>query len=393
MQSRNRLVYQPVTTSYKFRTNPWSVSTTNTGYSVYDTFSFSGFGKSGTRPPYIIPVPGEYIKEYREPQKGRDNVLTKSYGQFYEQTIKDGALSNGDWGAYYGTYDGTVYNECLSKFYDAIYKTESNLALTIGEAKETAKMLQVGRSIFEVLQTARRAKRQFLMNPSKSLSQIWLSYKYGWQPLLSDIWGYLNWNYHTWDGGVPVRARRTRRSIVSERRYINNWQYAGCTINNDVRGSREWKCEINCTVGLSNSDWFTLQRITSLNPLSIAWELVPLSFVADWFIDVGGYLQNMERALSSSLTFKHGYVTEVYAHRMSAQWTGSRAWPSGTTTYDWLHSSQGYHLYARKRRTKLTGFPIPRAPRLNLRLGWQRMFSAAALIRTILLGKVSGRRF
>lgn len=392
MQNRNRLVYQTQTRTYKFRNNPPTVTTTTTGTTLSDTFGYAGFGNSG-KPPYIIPTPGSYVKEYREPQKGRDSVNTLLYGSQYEYNLWEGAQSNGSWNGFVSSFDGTVYNECLSKFYDQIKQTETNLALTIGEAKETGKMLKVGKSIFEVMQMARKAKRQFLMNPSKSLSSIWLSYQYGWKPLLSDIYGYLNWNYHTWDGGVPVRARRTRRLTVSERQYINNWRYAGCTINNDIRGQREWKCEINCTVGLANSDWFTLSRISSLNPLSIAWELVPLSFVADWFIDVGGYLQNMEAALASGVSFKHGYVTQLYAHNLTSRWTGSRQWfEGGTTFYDWSHSSQGYHLYATKERLRLSALPRPVLPTLNLRLGWQRMLSAGALIRTILLGKVSGRR-
>jgi hypothetical protein len=275
-------------------------------------FSFTGFGSSG-KPPYKVPTAGTYLLRKYSGKTGRKSTVDWTWNPKIVREDEGSIAGNGSWADKESSFDGTVYNRAITKLYENIRQSESNLALTIGEARETGRMLQVGRSLAEIVSTARRAKRQFLMNPSKTLSSVWLSYQYGWRPLFMDIYGYLNWTYSLLNEGIPVIGRATRKENAN---IIQSWSnpYPGV---GTTTGVRLWRCEAKCWVGVSDSAWFNLARITSLNPLSIAWELVPLSFVADWFYDVGGYLQNMEASLGTGVSFKRGYVTQLYYHNLS----------------------------------------------------------------------------
>lgn len=42
------------------------------------------------------------------------------------------------------------------------------------------------------------------------------------------------------------------------------------------------------------SHFKTFQQIGLTNPLLLGWELIPFSFVADWFIQVGDYLETLD---------------------------------------------------------------------------------------------------
>jgi hypothetical protein len=353
-------------------------------------FNVIGFGR-GDPSNRIVPTPGEY---YIHNQQGPRGLLTRDeyyYGTHYARDQWNGYLGN-QYGAYFSNdpiaFDNTVYNGALSELYENIKDTQANLALSLGEARETARTLQFGKSIYEVLLTARKAKRALLLNPSKTMSEIWLGYKYGWSPLFADIYGYLNWFYQLLgEEGLPIRERN-RKTV----RHNHELVYQSGNLRAYSTGMTRYMAEVKVWVRTSDSTLETLSRLTSLNPASIAWELFPLSFVIDWFYDVGGYLQNMEAAFGAGLQFERGYTTElVYNTETSFHIVEGQSgfWPT-------LLVDDGSYEASRKvvwkRRTKLNTFPFPRAPVFSAKLGAQRMISAAALLRTILLGGVKGRR-
>lgn len=363
-----------------------TVQTLTSPSATYDHFVVTGFGR-GPGLIFVDPVAGTYSKTYWTTMTGRtDTKSTNRYsGVTWYHRSRTGYHDYGDSaGSYPVAYSPTVYNNALSDFWDGVKKSEQNLALLIGEARESGRMLQVGKSIYEVLQGARRARRLALHNPSLTFSQLWLSWKYGWQPLLTDVYGYLNWLYFVFDDGVPVRGRAVQYEGVNKTVYQGSYPQR----YERHRGKRVWKAEVKCWVGLADTTHYNATRITSLNPVSIAWELLPLSFVCDWFFDVSSYLQNMESALASGVTFKRGYVTDLYTHKINF----SNSFDAESIQGNDVITMEGYieNVYERaiKQRTVLSGFPFPRAPRIEAKLGWQRILSLTALLRTVILGGI-----
>ena len=62
---------------------------------------------------------------------------------------------------------------------------------------------------------------------------------------------------------------------------------------------------------------------TSMNPASIKWELVPYSFVVDWFYDIGSYLRGCETSTIYSSVFKAGWTSELRLNK--TQYLGGSA--------------------------------------------------------------------
>lgn len=355
-------------------------------------FNHTGFVTPSGRK-FIDATSGEYMKYSRKRVNGLLTSISRRTGSnvIEDIVLTDGSL--GPAGAPDGTYTPVIdatnysdaaYNKALTKLYDNIKLTESNLALTLGEAREASRMLQVGKSISEVLTIARRAKREFLSNPSKSLSKVWLSYQLGWKPLLNDIYNYLHWRYAAFDEGIPIRGR----SNIVTKINIRTGQvktYPGLIM---TTGQSTEKAEIKVWAGIANTTAYNASRITSFNPLSLAWELLPLSFVCDWFYDIGGWLQNMESACGAGLTFKRGFVTEV----VHVDWSENRIMDTIDQSGGWDYinwaKTNTHFLRAIKRRQVLSGFPFPRAPVFKAKLGSGQLITAAALLRVILLGKV-----
>lgn len=365
----------------------------NTGNSTVSSvqsvkgFVHSGFGRNDVRR-RTRPTAGSYVKntEFRPwGQGGFVRLNSANQPTNWQYTI-------GNLGGYHGTlwnytntqpsYDSTTYNNCLSKLYDEIRGAEANIAMTLAESGETGRMgKRAIQSMWKILSTARRVRREAIANPSKLISEIWLSYKYGWLPAYMDVYAYLQYTTRRFDE-MTFKARKTRKE-TSRARLVSSDYIVWTTMR------REWRAEVSVTAKVSDSSAFDLTRITSLNPISIAWELVPFSFVVDWFYDVGGWLQLQEAALGSGLTFVRGYRTQVAFNEWNERWTRDAVVNEvgGSKTVYFHNDSAGIHR-AIKQRDVLTSFPRPVAPRFECKLGWQRILSAAALIRVVLLGKV-----
>ena len=194
-----------------------------------------------------------------------------------------------------------AWNKALAKFYDSIRQSERNLLVTLGESPESVRMF---RSFLAGIVTAVSGVRKALRRPDLALSGAWLVNQYGIQPALADIYQWTDYCRGTAVHDLqPVKARASVRDSTSFNQ--SNWPpvRAFATLNERV--------EVKARYRVSNPELFEISRITSLNPVALAWELTLLSFVADWFIDIGGYLQSLENSLGLGLTFVDGYVTDT----------------------------------------------------------------------------------
>jgi hypothetical protein len=137
----------------------------------------------------------------------------------------------------------------------------------------------------------------------------------------------------------------------------------------EIDGRRLCKLSLIFDAGLLNQDKKDIY--TSLNPASIAYELIPYSFVVDWFVNIGGYLRSLETALLNQTAFIGGYSSELLAYDCKFNARGR----SSTI----LREAFGTVSYSRFDRTLINSYPLPRYPKFEIGLGSSQMLSAAAL--------------
>lgn len=199
----------------------------------------------------------------------------------------------------------------LAKLDDKIKGSSFNLGMTLGESRQTFHMirnniLSIGGALIDVkhgriAQAARRLGASTSVvngytrthvnhynlrtGPDKlhvrDLSKRWLELQYGWMPLVNDIY----------EGGKLIEK------ITNQPRV--DWIYA--KVSNDRRGDASqspslYKCPYLIKDGrkiiYERREYLSVERQLGLkDPLSIAWELMPWSFVIDWVIPIGTYLQ------------------------------------------------------------------------------------------------------
>ncbi|UUW21298.1 MAG: maturation protein [Guiyang fiers-like virus 5] len=108
----------------------------------------------------------------------------------------------------------------------------------------------------------------------------WLEYQYGWKPLFSSIYDGYNRLHQSPRAGI-LQARRSVSDVFPINSVINGVR---------VVGEVELSARTIIVYKVANPTIDAIDGVGLLNPVSVAWELIPFSFVLDWFAPVGNVL-------------------------------------------------------------------------------------------------------
>jgi len=150
-----------------------------------------------------------------------------------------------------------------------------------------------------VLEAARILGLSWKRGRYGSLADLWLELQYGWKPLLNSI--------HDNASLLGKGGLLAGSSVKSSAQRQTSYEYT------DVRGRDTISVKCHGGVRTAYSAWVRYPGIVRadtlglINPAEVAWELVPFSFVVDWFIPVGNVLQSL--TATAGLEMASGYTS------------------------------------------------------------------------------------
>lgn len=228
-----------------------------------------------------------------------------------------------------------VKSRCFAKARDM----KVNVAVAFAEGRQTvqmiadiAKKLGTAYTAFRKGRFKKAAKTLGIKKPVGEAANHWLSYQYGWRPLVSDVKGLAELAaQHLELGG------RQKRITVRSRHYSDGFYdqtsttYQGTTYlsyKSRIRGEWSFESSAGLLLELESAEVaFAAQLGFGATDLALlAWEKTPFSFVFDWFVDVGGWLE-------SASALQGWNVLAGYAS-LKQTWTGQQSIvaPRGWTT-------------------------------------------------------------
>lgn len=205
---------------------------------------------------------------------------------------------------------------------------------------------------------------------TKDVSSMWLEIQYGWRPLLQDVHAATEAYAKLTEGPRKSRfyVRQAGQVVTGDSKsWANPDDYV---INFEDKISKQIIVEL--TESLSAARSLGLQ-----NPASIAWELVPFSFVADWFIPIGTYLE----ALNTIPKLNARYLETL---RVEVKQSGSGG--GGFPWHDQWKGAVGNSHHIRIVRTNLgstLAIPTPRFKALDKALSPGHVKNAIALMHQV----------
>ncbi|UUW21357.1 MAG: maturation protein [Sanya fiers-like virus 34] len=330
-------------------------------------------------------------------------------GIFHEASTvspDQGVPGNRGWGAM--DNPSALRDVAIGRVFEKIRGSTANVSVDLFEAKQTIAMLK---NVTKLRQNYIDFFREFVFPPKlrkshdnarrmRYVREKYMEARYGWTPLMSSI-------YDIADAAIQkgrpsqLQTFKERRSIVAPDIFTEK-DFAGNDLlvpNSQARYSskRIWSClkssryQIALTVrpGSQDASW---RDFASLNPLLLAWELAPLSFVGDWVIGIGDWLRALENYWNlDSSRFFEGYETYTFMSTVSmndnrfSSYTGPTA-PNQSVWTSSVYSAGGGFVLKTKKRVVLSGFPVPALPRVKNPLASRestvvkRMFDSAALM-------------
>lgn len=217
---------------------------------------------------------------------------------------------------------------------------------------------------------------------SKLLAKSWLEYRYGWLPLIADVQaglGAFNSLSVKNPGILSVTAsRRVSSSSNSKTVYATNPDFSPRTRYYYTKTTTV--CKIGIRYKLDSQLVSAISGLGLTSPVSLAWELVPFSFVVDWFLPIGPALQAF--SAFEGLTFMSGYKT--YFTKVEKSLISNESYkhtdPHPPNSYTLKESGGCNGRRVIMGRSVLTNFPGPKIPRLKSPFSFIHAANAAALV-------------
>lgn len=257
-------------------------------------------------------------------------------------------------------FDSSLGNKAVTSALLKLKGKGPNIGVLIGERHETLRMF--ADAAVRTAQLYRRFRHnnpkdwakvlQHDALPASRLPESWLQVQYGVKPFIDDVQSALEFCNKLAQVRPPVftvkgNARRISRYDVDMLHDGNNLV---TRIHDEISKTAFVRLDYIQTSPLEAS----LASLGITNPFLLAWELLPYSFVADWFVGVGDYVSTWDAAFG--FQFLSGSLSEKVLTVRSGM---TQLTPGRKTGYG------SARLRARRidfKRTVYRSSPLPRTP-------------------------------
>lgn len=249
-----------------------------------------------------------------------------------------------------------LHTECLAKLGDG----KINIGIATAEVRKTAsslaKVAGEGIRFLRAIKTANvKGLKRYIKNldeskVQKKLADRWLEYNYAFKPLAADIAAAVDiHNNGIIDNNLNSKSIQATRGTQYDLRTLTG---VGTTARLEENATIRMQVKIRASI--NNAEINAMKVLGLTNPNLIRWELVPFSFVLDWLVPVGTFLQALNAPMG--ITFESGYTSIKGVSRGNLAWdTVESCGGSGCTE----HAVVDFESSCFERRP-MNDFPTPK---------------------------------
>jgi hypothetical protein len=237
----------------------------------------------------------------------------------------------------------SVFDELQTAVSAKVGSGDTQSLVTLAESRKTGNMLaKAGKFLLRPISDARKILNvtRRMMSDAQTRAKVfdlagslWLEARYGWRPFILDTIA------HCEAIRTPRPVRKTFRvskaipaSAPGSFQVLMPATLVGQIVK-EVKGEATAKIRCGQTVDYRNSIDLRVLQFGGYDILGTAWELIPYSFVVDWFINIGDSLQALqafvvsdERVGFSVVEYNLSLETRIYID-------GPLEWTNGSNVY------------------------------------------------------------
>jgi len=184
----------------------------------------------------------------------------------------------------------------IAKAYKAMAKKRVTVERTFRRGRKVLKLHKAKPASYKLLE------KNYLAELANIPSSCWLELRYGMIPLMLDVESHIDYVSQKLKEQEVHGQRRVARAKPSSSEKTASWSgLVGCGLEGvyEPRVTADWKVARRVTAGVvytvfpcSNIDQLNAHLGLRLADMpATAWELIPLSFVLDWAVNVGDWLK------------------------------------------------------------------------------------------------------
>lgn len=221
-------------------------------------------------------------------------------------------------------------NKCRDRLYGSISSGEQFL-VSLLEGRQSMEM--ISKRTLQLLRAAREIRRKQFKKAARTLgitqpkgasrsrqfSENWLEFNLGWVPMVKDIGAAVE----VLQRDIPNAYFKASGSSRDHSQFTAGYAQYDSTVRVDVRSG--------VVARLTNPNLYLANLLGFLNPASVAWEAMPLSFVVDYFVPIGAFLDAFTTGVG--ISFSDGWTTTFVKNNGN----------SYTWTPPWLPYDISYH--------------------------------------------------
>jgi hypothetical protein len=308
---------------------------------------------------------------------------------------------NGTWNAYLGgfpllppspTFDvSSQIDQAVTQAWSNVKLSETQALVSLGEARETIdSVFSMTRRLIKVARAIKKLDVKYLAKQlsAKELSDRYMEFRYSLRPLVGEVTNTLNAI-----NSIGVRRDRlTFRGAVVDMYDTSNdllrhddtsfgvWEAGDWKRDRTLRQTRHTSVRVRA--GVLTETWSDdlIGKFGLLDIPESTWELVPFSFVVDWFFNVGAKVAAFSynyglRPLASWVTTE--LVTIRKTHVLQDEWRQVYVKRPGTI----VEKDQSYLLCTSIEKMRTPNPELRVLPSFNLRL------NAFKLLDLIIMGR------
>lgn len=352
---------------------------------VYQSVNVAYFGKNVTiRSLDNTSFGGGYIKEWFA--EGDLWTMSSGWGFSGLGLFKQSYTLKGGFTTRIDPIVSEANNRAIGKLYERVKNQSVNLAQAFAERAQTAKMfLDIFRKLVTVVLAMKKgnlykAAKTLLPSNSKEIANEILMIQYGIRPLLSDLDGiakHLAEGPESIEFDVRVKSKvELPRAVLATNTYAQGPVRFTDTVTTHGYVEVVYKVRLRVQgLGLQRE---ILTRLGFGNLASLAWELTPFSFVADWFIPIGNYLNNMDAFSGLDVV----YTTKTVTRKEYIEFVRTFGGQSGN-----FNCSSGTVGFVTEmfdcQRSLIANLPQPTTPNLKDPISKDHIVNAMALARQL----------
>lgn len=230
---------------------------------------------------------------------------------------------------------------------------------------------------------ARLLSRNGVLRATGNLAQQWLEYRYGFMQLYYDTMSYREAYGRIGKKRNKIIARRWNvRSSVPQLITKTSGLYYDQFYTADRYRQDTFICGLIVDASMPEAE--TLEPFGFGSPLSSLWEVVPFSFIVDWFIGVSDALAAFEGIVCRRVAASWATRRVTAAQQLQFRRIGKASVDANGDTRDGsLYQAQLTDVEVIKHVERIANPPaaIAALPQLKIHLNWKKCLDTASLLR------------